>query len=116
MSVAIVDYDSARRLLLDQSRFGVADTFLGRLQRSHPPMPGQVTSILLALKVVFEALKEEGAIDRDLAYALHLVSSEGRQLFEVGLRKSSDCPPLLNEDLTRIALAVKSIFSGVWQG
>ena len=110
-----MDYDSARRLLLDQSRSGVADTFLGRLQRSHPPMPGQVTSMLLALKVVFEALKEEEAIDRDLAYALHLVASEGRQLFEAGLKKRADCPPLLNEDLTRISIAVKSIFSGVWQ-
>ncbi|MGV0025074.1 Dethiobiotin synthetase [Phormidesmis priestleyi] len=116
MSFAIVDYESARRLVLDQSRSSVADTFLGRLQRSHSPMPGQVTSILLALKVVFEGLKEAGAIDRDLAYALHLVASDGRQLFEAGLRKSADCPPLLNEDLTRISLAVKSIFSGVWQG
>jgi hypothetical protein len=115
VSFAIVDYESARRLLLDQSRSGVADTFLGRLQRSHPPMPGQVTSILLALKVVFEALKEEKVVDRELAYALHLVASEGRQLFESGLRKSADCPPLLNEDLTRISLAVKSIFSGIWQ-
>lgn len=110
-----MDYESARRFLLDQSRSSFADTFLGRLQRNHPPMPGQVTSILLALKVVFERLKEEGAIDRNLVYALHLLASEGRQLFESGLKKSADCPPLLNEDLTRISLAVKSIFSGIWQ-
>jgi hypothetical protein len=71
---------------------------------------------LLALKVVFDALKDQTVLDRDLASALFLISSEARTLFSAKLAKSSDCPPLLNEDLGRIAIAVKSIFSGTWQG
>lgn len=110
-----MDYESARRLLLDQTRANAMDTFLGRLQRSQPPVPGQVTSILLALKVVFDALKDTDSLDRPLAHALFLISHEARQLFDAGLRKNLDCPPLLSEDLDRIARAVKSIFSGEWQ-
>lgn len=109
-----MDYESARRLLLDQTRPTAIDSFLGRLQRSQPPIPGQVTSILLALKVIFAALQESPQIDRDLAYALFLISSEATQLFEAGLKKSLDCPPLLSEDLERITRSVKSIFSGNW--
>jgi hypothetical protein len=113
-----VDYETARRLLIDQSNETQAssDTFLAKLQQGKPPVPGQVTALLLALKVVFEALKGERVLDRELSLALYLISSEGRRLFEAGLKKSADCPPLLNEDLTRIAAAAKSIFSGVWQG
>lgn len=110
-----MDYETARRLLIDQANLNASDTFLGRLGQSQPPMPGQVTSILLALKVVFDALKDQTVIDRELASALFLVSSESRQLFNSGLARSLDCPPLLNEDLGRIAIAVKSIFSGTWQ-
>jgi hypothetical protein len=112
---SIVDYESARRLLLDQTRSNAVDTFLGRLQRSQPPVPGQVTSILLALKVMFDALKDEETLDRRLAHALFLISTEAKQSFEAGLKKSLDCPPLLSEDLDRITRAVKSILSGVWQ-
>jgi hypothetical protein len=113
-----VDYETARRLLIDQGNETNhnSDAFLWRLRQGQPPIPGQVTSLLLALKVVFEALKEEEVIDRPLAYSLYLISSEGRRLFEATLRKSADCPPLLHEDLARIASAVKSIFSGIWQG
>ncbi|MER3434411.1 MAG: Dethiobiotin synthetase [Leptolyngbya sp. ERB_1_1] len=110
-----MDYETARRLLIDQTNLNAADTFLGRLGAGKPPIPGQVTSILLALKVVFDALKEQTVLDRELASALFLVSSEARDLFNGGLAKSLDCPPLLNEDLGRIAIAVKSIFSGTWQ-
>jgi hypothetical protein len=110
-----VDYESARRLLLDQARASAIDTFLGRLQRHQPPVPGQVTSILLALKVVFGALQDAQQIDRELAYALFLISSEATQLFETGLKQSLECPPLLSEDLDRITRSVKSIFSGNWQ-
>ncbi len=112
-----MDYETARRLLIDQSREALnSDTFLARLQQGQPPIPGQVTSILLALKVIFEALKGEAVLDRDLSYALYLISSESRRFFEAGLKKQSDCPPLLNEDLDRISAAVKSIFSNLWQG
>ncbi|MCY7322539.1 MAG: Dethiobiotin synthetase [Phormidesmis sp. CAN_BIN36] len=112
-----MDYETARRLLIDQSGETTlnSDAFLARLQQGQPPIPGQVTSILLSLKIVFEALKGEKMLDRDLSYALYRISSEGRRFFEAGLKKQSDCPPLLNEDLDRISAAVKSIFSDVWQ-
>lgn len=113
-----MDYETARRLLIDQGNENNqnSDAFLLRLQQGQPPIPGQVTSLLLSLKVVFETLREARAIDRELTYALYVLSSEGRRLFEAKLRNSPDCPPLLNEDLSRIALAVKSIFSNTWQG
>lgn len=108
-----MDYETACRLLIDQSDDNLnADTFLARLRQDKPPVPGQVTSILLALKVVSEGLKGQTHIDRHLANALFLLSSESRRLFDAGLRRSLDCPPLLNEDLDRIAIAVKAIFSG----
>nr|WP_202925229.1 Dethiobiotin synthetase [Myxacorys almedinensis] len=89
-----------------------AETFLARLGQGKPPVPGQVTSILLALRVVSEGLKGQTTLDRSLANALFLISSEGRRLFDAELRRSLECPPLLNEDLERIAIAVKAIFSG----
>ena len=109
-----MDYETARRLLIDQSDETnlASDTFLARLRQSKPPIPGQVTSILLALKAVSEALRGQTSIDRSLANALFLISSEGRRFFDSGLRRSIDCPPLLNEDLERIAQAVKIIFAG----
>ncbi|MBC7824958.1 MAG: Dethiobiotin synthetase [Candidatus Parcubacteria bacterium] len=111
-----MDYETARRLLIDQSSENLGtDSFVVRLRQGQPPIPGQVTSILLSLKVLFEALKGETTLDRDLSYALYLIASEGRRLFEAGLKQNSDCPPLLDEDLDRIAAAVRSIFSGVWQ-
>lgn len=110
-----MDYETARRLLIDQTNLQAADTFLARLQANQPPVPGQVTSILLALRVVFDALKNADTLDRSFAFALFLIAYESRQLFESGLGQSLDCPPLLNEDLERIAIAVKSIFSGTWR-
>ncbi|WNZ46955.1 Dethiobiotin synthetase [Leptolyngbya boryana CZ1] len=113
---SIVDYETARQLLIDQTNSTASDTFLGRLGQGKPPVPGQVTSILLALRVVFDALKDQTTLDRTLVAALFSISNEARRLFNNGLGKSRDCPPLLNEDLDRIAIAVKSIFSGTWQG
>ncbi len=112
-----MDYETARRLLIDQSSETLgSDGFLVRLQHGQPPIPGQVTSILLALKVIFESLKAEKTLDRALSYALYLIASEGRRAFAAGLKQQSDCPPLLNEDLDRVSAAVKSIFSDLWQG
>jgi hypothetical protein len=85
-----------------------------RLQQGKAPIPGQVTSILLALKIVFEALRTAPTLDRELVYALYLLSFESRQHFEAGIRAGVDWPPLLNEDLKRISRAVKSIFAGTW--
>jgi hypothetical protein len=86
-----------------------------RLKQGQPPVPGQVTSILLALKILFEGLQESPMLDRQLISALHLLSVESLQQFEAGIRKGVSWPPLLKEDLTRIAISVKNIFSGVWQ-
>lgn len=112
-----MNYETARKLLLGQT---VAtednpDALLMRMKQGKPPVPGQITSILLALKVVFEALKESSSLDKELAFALYQLSVKAQQLFIAGRRAGIDWPPLLKEDLLRIALAVESIFSGVWQ-
>lgn len=114
-----MDYKTARNFLIDQ---GMAletqrnpDAFLLRLKKSQPPIPGQVTNLLLALKVVFDTLQEAPMIDRQLIYALYLLSLESVKQFEAGNRAGVVWPPLLQEDVDRIALAVKSIFSGVWK-
>lgn len=113
-----MDYETARTLLVKQGLTTEhhPDAFLTRLKQGKPPVPGQVTSLLLALKVVFEALRDAPDLDRELVCALYLLASEGRQHFESGMRQGVVWPPLLQEDLTRIGLAVKSIFLGQWQG
>lgn len=112
-----MDYETARSLLVSQglAMAETPDALLTRLKQGQPPIPGQVTSLLLALKVVFEGLRDVPTLERDLACALHLLASEGRQQFEAGKVAGVAWPPLLDEDLGRIALAVKSIFTGVWQ-
>jgi hypothetical protein len=113
-----MDYQTARKFLISQVDTSGQDvnTFLSRLQQQKPPIPGQVTNILLALKIVSDGLHGASHLDRELVYALHLLSFEGRQQFEIGRRLGISWPPLLHEDLNRISRAVKSIFSGVWQG
>ena len=92
------------------------DALLMRLKHGQPPIPGQVTSILLALKIVFEALREADRFERELACSLYLLASDSRQQFVSGQQAGVDWPPLLDEDLTRITIAVRSIFTGTWQG
>ncbi|MDX2214412.1 MAG: Dethiobiotin synthetase [Oculatellaceae cyanobacterium bins.114] len=113
-----MDYTTARQLLLRQGKPLAADTeaLLIRLKQGKPPIPGQITTLLLALKIVFEALRGADTFDRELVYALHTLASGSRELFVAGQRQGVDWPPLLDEDLTRIAIAVKSIFAGVWPG
>lgn len=86
-----------------------------RLQQRKLPVPGQITSILLALKVVFEGLKDATTIDRDLVYALYQLALKTQQLFAAGRKAGMEWPPLLKEDLLRIAMATECIFSGEWQ-
>lgn len=107
-----MDYEAARRLVIEQSTETIPDTLLSRLQQGQPPVPGQVTTLLLALKVVFDSLRGAKNLDRDLAFALFSLSYEARKRFDARLRRSKECPPLLNEDLERIATAVKNIFFG----
>jgi hypothetical protein len=111
-----MDYKTARSLLINQGTTSDqnTDAFLVRLKQGKAPIPGQVTSILLALKVVFEALRTVTTLDRELVFGLYLLSVESRQYFETGFQAGVDWPPLLEEDLKRISRAVKSIFAGVW--
>lgn len=113
-----MDYTTARQWLLQQGQpvASDSDALLVRLKQGQPPVPGQITTLLLALKIVFEALRETNVFDRELVYALHTLASDSRELFTIGHNRGVSWPPLLDEDLTRIAIAVKSIFAGVWQG
>lgn len=112
-----MNYDTARKLLLDQTvtTQDHPDALLIRMQQGKPPVPGQITSVLLALKVVFEGLKETTTIDRELAYALYILTIKTQQLFAIGRKNGIDWPPMFKEDLLRIGSACESIFSGVWQ-
>ncbi|MBN3871815.1 MULTISPECIES: Dethiobiotin synthetase [unclassified Nostoc] len=112
-----MNYETARKLLIDQTIITEEnpDALLTRMKHGYPPVPGQITSILLALKVVFEALKDAKSLDRELALALYQLSIKAQQLFSAGRKAGVDWPPLLKEDLLRISLASESIFSGIWQ-
>ncbi|NEP88322.1 MAG: Dethiobiotin synthetase [Okeania sp. SIO2C2] len=113
-----MNYETARQFLIDQ---GTAletkinpDAFLMRLEQGKPPIPGQATNILLALKISFEMLQGDPLLDRELVAGLYLLAMESLKLFEAGRRKGVMWPPLLKEDIERISIAVKNIFSGVW--
>jgi len=113
-----MDYETASNFLIRQGLASEDDpnAFLVRLSQGKPPVPGQVTSLLLSVKVVFEGLKGAETLDRQLIYALYLLASESRQQFETQRRLGVVWPPLLDEDLTRIATTVKSILADDWQG
>ncbi|MBD1861766.1 MULTISPECIES: Dethiobiotin synthetase [Trichocoleus] len=112
-----MDYETARSFLINQARLlnPNQDTFLSRLQQGKPPVPGQVTSILLALKVVFEALRAAPSLDRELIYTLHILALESRRQYDSQRKLGVVWPPLLDEDVTRISTAVKNIFSDEWK-
>lgn len=111
-----MDYKTARGFLIHQGTTAdsSSDAFLVRLAQGQAPIPGQVTNILLALKIVFEALRGSPSLDRELSYALYLLSYESRRYYEAGRQAGVVWPPLLDEDLKRISRAVKSIFAGEW--
>jgi hypothetical protein len=111
-----MDYKTACGFLINQGTTSDQnpDAFLVRLKQGKAPVPGQVTNILLGLKIVFEALRTAPTLDRELVYSLYLLSFESRKLFDAGHQAGVNWPPLLDEDLKRINRAVKSIFAGVW--
>lgn len=113
-----MDYETASSFLMNQGLASEPDpnAFLVRLSQGKPPVPGQVTALLLSLKVVFEELKGAKSLDRQLIYALYLLALESRQQFEAKRKAGVVWPPLLDEDLTRIATTVKSILADDWQG
>ena len=111
-----MNYETARKFLIAQTIATEEnpDSLLMHMQQGKPPVPGQITSILLALKSVYGELKDAPAIDKELACALYTLSVKTQQLFAVGRKAGVDWPPLFKEDLLRIAIAVESIFSGTW--
>ncbi len=113
-----MDYKTAHQFLIDQ---GTAletrnhpDAFLIHLEQGKAPIPGQVTSILLALKIVFDVVKDQPTLNREFVLALYLLAIESYQQFEMGKSRGIQWPPLLKEDLNRIAVGVKSILAGQW--
>lgn len=109
-----MNYDTARKVLIEQTHPHAEnpDALLTRMQQGKPPIPGQITSILLALKVVFEALKDADTLDKELAYTLYQLTVKAQHLFASGLRTGVNWPPLLKEDLIRIGNGCESIFAG----
>ncbi|MGB3311232.1 MAG: Dethiobiotin synthetase [Nodosilinea sp.] len=113
-----MDFETAHTFVVRQT-LGTSDdlpnTFIACLRQGKPPIPGQVTSLLLALKVLFEGLKNEPTLDRPLTQALFILSYESRQLYVQGQKAGVSWPPMLNEDLGRIGKTAKSIVFGEWQ-
>lgn len=107
-----MDLQTAQQALVTQTlpQYETETTFLSRLRQGHPPVPGQVTSLLLALKVVQDGLRGAPELNRVLAHSLFLLTYESRNLFEAGRAAGVNWPPLLDEDLERIAIAAYKIF------
>ncbi|MEC4991347.1 MAG: Dethiobiotin synthetase [Oscillatoria sp. PMC 1068.18] len=112
-----MDYETARKIILTQVATPEKNTnsFLARLERGQLPIPGQVTNILLALKILFENLRDAQDLDRELIYTLYVLAEDSREKFDKGEKAGIEWSPLLKEDIKRIKRAVKSIFSGVWE-
>lgn len=108
-----MDFDTARQFVLAQTLMPPPGqtSFIDCLRQGQAPVPGQVTSLLLALKTLSQALQDEPTIERSLGHALFILTYESRQLFWQGQQKQVEWPPLLDEDLTRIAEAVRQIWA-----
>lgn len=107
-----MDYVAARQILLEQGDSCAAaqpHTLLNSLTNGQAPIPGQVTGILLALKVVYDALRGINSLDRPLVAALHRLAMTSRATYEKG-RSSADWPPMLDDDIGRMGEAVQRIF------
>ena len=108
-----MDFQSARQELIAQTlpQNETNNTFLGRLKQGYPPVPGQVTSLLLALRVLQDGLQQDLELNRELAHALFLVAYESRNLFESGRAAGVAWPPLLDDALESISIAAYKIFT-----
>ncbi|MEO1400404.1 MAG: Dethiobiotin synthetase [Cyanobacteria bacterium J06635_1] len=109
-----MDFKTACTLISKQTTLDGSepDAFLARLQQFKSPIPGQATSLLLALKVIADGLKTSPTIERSLAHGLYQLAYESRWTYEKGRQRSVEWPPLLDEDIERIAIAVNQIFAG----
>ncbi|MGB2926835.1 MAG: Dethiobiotin synthetase [Limnothrix sp.] len=109
-----MDYKTAYQFLSSQSSLSDRRSFLALLKDGQPPIPGQVTNILLTLKSVFQHLQGLDSIDRHLAQTLYRLAYDSRQYYNAAKQSGTTWPPLLNEDLGRIAKAVQNIFANQW--
>lgn len=109
-----MDYATARQLIACQQIVDRTETLLGHLRQGKPPIPGQVTSLLLALKVIYERHANQPTLDRELVTLLHQLAWESRIYLDNGTRAGVAWPPLLADDLGRVAAGVQGIFAGVW--
>ncbi|MFZ4639685.1 MAG: Dethiobiotin synthetase [Nodosilinea sp.] len=113
-----MDFATARQFVLGQTGPRTdqrLDTFIACLRQGRPPVPGQVTSLLLALKVIFEGLKQEPTLERSLVQALLVFIKDSPDLFQSGSYQGVQWPPLLEDDLARLSRAAVSIIKGEWQ-
>ncbi|MBD2101820.1 Dethiobiotin synthetase [Leptolyngbya sp. FACHB-261] len=116
-----MNFDTARAFLIRQAACaplngsGLQDhqMLLSRIRRGLPPLPGQMTSILLALKVVFEGLRGQTHLDRLLVMALHTLATEPSLQLQQRY-PAQTWPPLLDDDLAQVTRAVESIFADSW--
>lgn len=110
-----MDYKTAYQFLSTQSSLSDRRSFLSLLQQGQAPIPGQVTNILLTLKVTFQHIERLDSMDRHLAQILFRLAYDSRQYYDLGKRQGITWPPLLNEDLERIAQSVQNIFADQWR-
>ncbi|MEM6714368.1 MAG: Dethiobiotin synthetase [Cyanobacteria bacterium P01_D01_bin.6] len=108
-----MDFDTARRFVLAQTLSPPPGqtAFIDCLRQGEAPIPGQVTSLLLALKTLSQSLKNEPTVERSLGHALFVLTYESRLLYLRGQAQNVDWPPLLDEDLNQMAAAVKQIWA-----
>ncbi|MBE9039217.1 Dethiobiotin synthetase [Oscillatoriales cyanobacterium LEGE 11467] len=113
-----MDSKTAYNFLIDQGTALVTqrnpDSFLMLLDRGKSPLPGQMTSILLALRTLYESVKNTDQLDRRIVRALHLLTFESHKLLETGRKNGVLWSPLLVADVNRLERAVDSIFAGEW--
>ncbi len=116
-----MDYATAYHLVIDQVKpyvetdLNPKQGLIDRLREGKPPIPGQVTSILLALKVIYEGLRGVSNLERELVLGLYRLAYESQYWYDQGRKNGTDWPPLLDTDLRRIAKAVSHIFSDRWE-
>ncbi|WAL59244.1 Dethiobiotin synthetase [Thermocoleostomius sinensis] len=109
-----MNYETARSFLMQQGNPEETDTeaLLIRLRQGYPPLPTQLSTLLQALDVVFEALQGTEILERQLVYALYVLAIETQQQFQRGQARGVQWPAGLEEELFSLAEAVKKIFAG----
>lgn len=112
-----MDYAEAYKVILQHTptseglgQHSLAD----RLRHQKPPIPGQITTLLLALKVLYEGLRGVTTLERSLVSALYNLVQDSQYWYDQGVKAGVEWPPLLEVDLRRIAKSVEHIFSDRW--